>query len=81
MSLGLTESILLDNVVFLRKHVMQVAGISPFNHLECINWCLILIAVRISSVTVLYKLQNATEKGDSGQIPAAKTHRKACLVV
>ena len=62
MSLGLKEYILLDNVVFLSIHVMKVADISPFNHLKCINWCLILIAVRISSVTLLYKLQNATEK-------------------
>ena len=41
---------------------MKVAGISPFNHLKCINGCLILIALRISSVTLLYKLQNETEK-------------------
>ena len=54
VSLGLTECILLDNVVYLSKHV--VAGISPFNHLKCLNWCLILIAVRISSITLLYKL-------------------------
>ena len=39
-----------------------MAGISPFKHLKCINWCLILIAVRISSVMLLYKLQNAMEK-------------------
>ena len=56
MSLGLTECILLDNVVFLSIPVMKVAGISPFNHLKCINWRL------ISAVTLLYKLQNATEK-------------------
>ena len=62
MSLGLKECILLDNVVFLGIHVMKVAGISAFNHLKCINWCLIFIAVRISSVTLLNKLQNATEK-------------------
>ena len=62
MSLELTECILLDNVVFLSMHVMKVAGISPFNHLKCIKWCLILIVVRISSVTPLYKLQNTTEK-------------------
>ena len=43
-------------------HVLKVACVSPFNHLKCINWCLILIAVRISSVTLLYKLQYATEK-------------------
>ena len=48
--------------LFLSIHVMKVAGISPFNHLKCINGCLILIALRISSVTLLYKLQNATEK-------------------
>ena len=44
---------------------MKVAGISPFNHLprrKCINGCLILIALRISSVTLLYKLHNATEE-------------------
>ena len=41
---------------------MKVAGISPFDNLKCINVCLILIALRISSVTLLYKLQNATEK-------------------
>ena len=41
---------------------MKVAGISPFNHLNCINGCLILIVLRISSVTLLYKIQNATEK-------------------
>ena len=53
----------LDNVVFLSIHIMKVAGISPFNHLKCINWCfIVLIAARISSVTLLYKLQNATEK-------------------
>ena len=62
MSLGLTECKLLDNVLFLSIHVMKVAGISTFNYLKCINWCLILVAVRISSVTLLYKLQNATEK-------------------
>ena len=62
MSLGLTEYILLDNVVFLSIHVMKLAGISPFDHLKRINWCLIFIAVRISSVMLLYKLQNATEK-------------------
>ena len=62
VSLGLTECILLDNVVFCSLHVMKVAGISPFNHLKCINWCVILIAVRISSITLLYKLQNVTEK-------------------
>ena len=41
---------------------MKVAGILPFKHLKYINECLILIALRISSVTLLYKLQNATEK-------------------
>ena len=59
---------------------MKVAGISPFIRLKCINWYLIFIAVRISSVMLLYKLQNATEKVVR-QMPAAKTHRKACLVV
>ena len=75
MSLGLTEYILLDNVVFLSIHVMKLAGISPFDHLNCINSCLILIAVRISSVTLLYKLQNATEKSgipDKCQQPKLK---------
>ena len=48
--------------LFLSIYVMKVAGISPFNHLKCINGCLILIVLRISSVTLLYKLQNATEK-------------------
>ena len=43
-------------------HVMKVAGISPFDHLKCINGCLILITLRISFVTLLYKLQNAMEK-------------------
>ena len=62
VTLGLKECILLDNVVLLVIHVMKVGGISPFNYLKCINRCLILIAVRISSVTLLYKLQNATEK-------------------
>ena len=62
VSLGLTECISLDDMVFLSIHVMKATGISPFNHLKCINWCLILIAVRISSATLLYKLQNATEK-------------------
>ena len=80
MSLGLIKFILLDNVVFLSIHflVMKVAGISPFNLLKCMNWCLILIAVRISSVTLLYKLQNATvtEKVVFRTMPAAKTHRK-----
>ena len=56
VSLGRKECILLDNVVFLSIHVMTVAGISPFNDIKCINWCLIRIAVRISSVTLLYKL-------------------------
>ena len=69
MSLRLKECILLDNVVILGIHVMKVAGISPFNHFKCIKWCLILIAVRISSVTLLYKLQNATEKWYFGQQP------------
>ena len=41
---------------------MKVAGISLFNHLKCINGCCILIALRIFSATLLYKLQNATEK-------------------
>ena len=41
---------------------MKVVGNWAFNHLKCINWCLILIAVRISSVTLLYKLNNVTEK-------------------
>ena len=41
---------------------MKVADISPINHFKCLNGCLILIALRISSVTLLYKLQNATEK-------------------
>ena len=45
-----------------RIHVIKVAGISPFNQLKYINWRLIFLAVRISSVTLLYKLQNATEK-------------------
>ena len=62
MSLGLKECMLLDNEVVISIHVMKVTGISPFNNLKCINWCLILIAGRISSVTLLYKLQNATEK-------------------
>ena len=62
----LTECILLDNVVFNSMHFMEVAGISPFYHLKCIKWCLILIAVRISSVSLLYKLQNATENVLSG---------------
>ena len=48
--------------LFLSIHVMKVSGISPFNHLKCINGFLILIALRISSVTRLYKLINATEK-------------------
>ena len=48
--------------LFPSIHVMKVAGILPFNHLKCINGCEILIALRISSVTLLYKLQNATEK-------------------
>ena len=38
-----------------------MAGILPFNHLKYINGCLKLIALRISSGTLLYKLQNATE--------------------
>ena len=62
VSLGLTMCILLDKVVFLSIHGMKVAGIAPFNHLKCINWCWILIAVRIASDTLLYKLQNTTEK-------------------
>ena len=41
---------------------MKVARILPFNHLKYINGFLILIALRISSVMLLYKLQNATEK-------------------
>ena len=40
-------------------HVIKVACISSFNHLQCINGCLILIVLRISSVMLLYKLQNA----------------------
>ena len=41
---------------------MKVAGISPINHFKCLNGCLILIKLRISSVTLLYKLQNETEE-------------------
>ena len=47
--------------LFLSIHVMKVTFTSPFGHLKCINWCLIVIALRMSSVTLLYKLQNATE--------------------
>ena len=43
---------------------MIVTGIPPFNHLKCINWCLILLAVRISSVTLLKK--TAKCNGESG---------------
>ena len=48
--------------LFLCMHVIKVSSISPFNHLKCINVCLLLIALRISSITLLCKLQNATEK-------------------
>ena len=58
--------------LFLNIHVMKVAGISPLNHLKFINWCLIPFALRISPVTLLYKLQNATKNWYSGEMPAAK---------
>ena len=41
---------------------MKVAGISPFNHFKYKNKFFTLIVLRISSVTLLYKQQNATEK-------------------
>ena len=59
---GLQSTYYLIMGLFLSIHVMRVASISPLNHLKCINVCLILIALRISSVTLLYKLQNATEE-------------------
>ena len=59
---GLHSAHYLRKGLFLSKHAMKVACISPFNHLKCINRCLIIIALRISSVTLLCKLQNATEK-------------------
>ena len=75
MNLGLAERILLDNVVFLSTHIMKMAGISPLNHFKCINWCLILIVIRISSVfprcCIYCKMQR--RKWYSGQMPAAKT--------
>ena len=40
-----------------------MAGISPFNHLKYINGCLILIAFRISCVTLLYKIQMQRKSG------------------
>ena len=47
--------------LFLSINVMKVAGISHFNHLKCIN--LFLYSLRfIFPVTLLYKLQSATEK-------------------
>ena len=66
---GLQSAHYLIKWLFRSKHAMKVACISPFNHLKCINGCVILIALRVSSVTLLYKLQNATY---SGQMPAAK---------
>ena len=59
---------------------MRVAGISHSNHLKYINGCLILIALRISSVTLLYKVQNATEKVVFRTNASIKNHRKACLM-
>ena len=40
---------------------MEMAGISHF-YLKYYYWCLILIAYRISSVLLLYELQNAKKK-------------------
>ena len=59
--IGEKNQVILDNVA-ISIHEIKVAGISPFNHLKCINGCFILIALRISSATLLYKLQNSTEK-------------------
>ena len=47
---------------FVCGGIMKVVGIWHFNYLKCINWCLILITIRICSVMLLYKLQNVTEK-------------------
>ena len=38
---------------------MDMADISPFGHFKCIDY---VTAAGISSVTLLYKLRNATEK-------------------
>ena len=54
----------------------MVACISSFNHLQCINGGVILIALRISSVAILNKLQNATEK-----VVFRTNHIKVCLMV
>ena len=65
---------------------MKVAGILPFSHLKHINGCLILIALPISSVTLLYKLQNATEKvvfrtNASSQTSQKGLHYGMCLTL
>ena len=43
-------------------HVMKMAGISPFKPLEMYKWVFNTHCVANSSVTLVYKLQNATEK-------------------
>ena len=63
--------------IFLSIHVMKVAGISPFNHLKCINgW---RCEFPLSRYCINYKMQR--KKWYSGQMPAVKNHRKACLMI
>ena len=55
---------------------MKVAGIAPFNHFKCMNWFLILNAVRISSVylyvyTILNSINNVDHMRISGTEPSS----------